>query len=30
MHRRIVEEAARAIERAPGLEKWLYAFKQPY
>ncbi len=24
MHMRIVEEAAKAIERAPGLEKWLY------
>ena len=24
MHRRVVEEVAKAIERAPGLEKWLY------
>jgi len=30
MHRRIVEEAARAVARAPGLERWLLAFKQPW
>jgi len=30
VHRRIVEEAAKAIERAPGLERWLLAFKQPW
>ncbi|MFP3213554.1 MAG: hypothetical protein RXQ02_09850 [Thermoproteus sp.] len=30
VHRRIVEEAARAVARAPGLERWLLAFKQPW